>query len=69
MKMNPVTSSHIEAIGHDGDEMRVKFKSGGTYVFKGVKADEFENFKSAKSIGKHFSGMKIKGTKLAEKKK
>jgi len=69
MQMKPVTSSNIVAIGHDGDEMHVTFKSGGTYVFKGVNQKDAEGLMSAKSIGRHFAGMKIKGTKLAEKKK
>lgn len=69
MEMKPVQSLNIEAIGHEGDEMHVKFKNGGTYVFNGVKAEDFECLCCAKSVGRHFTGMGIKGTKLAEKKK
>jgi len=69
MEMKPVESSSIKAIGHDGDTMHVTFKNGATYVYEGVKAHVFDGLHSAKSIGKHFAGMKMKGTKLAEKKK
>ena len=58
--MTPVKSSQIEAIGHEGDTLAVKFKSGGTYHYHGVTAEKFDEFKAAPSIGSHF-GKHIKG--------
>jgi hypothetical protein len=51
--MAKVESSQIESIGHAGDTLAVKFKSGGLYHYHGVSADQFQKLKSAKSVGAH----------------
>ena len=60
MEMQSCESSSIEAVGHDGKTLRVKYKSGGTYDFHGVTADQFKDLLAAKSIGKHLHGMGLK---------
>lgn len=52
----PVTSSNIEAIGHDPatNELYVKFKTGATHIFAGVTADQHDAMRDAESVGKHF---------------
>jgi hypothetical protein len=56
MKLEPVTSSQIESIGHDPatNTLGIKFKQGGTYHYANFTADDFAAFKSAESVGSHF---------------
>ena len=57
MKMHPVESSGIKAIGHDPatNTMRVQFNGGRTYEYSGVTAEHHKALISADSIGGHFS--------------
>lgn len=62
-----VKSSLIESIGHLGDTLAVKFKSGGaTYHYPGVSAAQFADLQKAESLGKAFGAFKVgrKFTKL-----
>lgn len=56
MKLTPVTSSNIEAIGHDPETntLRVQFKGSGTYDYAGVSAEDHAALVGAGSIGSHF---------------
>lgn len=54
MKMRPVKSSNIEAVGFEGAEMVVHFKNGTQYRYKGVAPEDYEHFVGSKSVGKHF---------------
>lgn len=56
MKMIPVISSTISHIGHDPatKRMSIAFKSGKTYEYGNVSADQFSSLANADSIGKHF---------------
>lgn len=56
MKMQSVTSSAIESIGHDPEtkRLRIKFQSGHTHDFPNVTAEQYQAFLAAPSIGKHF---------------
>lgn len=62
MNLTPVTSSTIEAIGHNPETqtLHIKFKpykgqsEGPTYAYNGFTPAEFERFKAAPSTGKHF---------------
>ena len=58
--MSGVKSSQIESIGHMGDTLAVKFKSGGTYHYHGVTADQFAGLQKAESIGKALGAIKAK---------
>lgn len=49
--MHAVESSNIEAIGHDGDALHVKYRSGGTYTYAGVPESVFHNARSSQSVG------------------
>ncbi|OEZ02285.1 MULTISPECIES: KTSC domain-containing protein [Stenotrophomonas] len=61
-----VDSSQIHSIGHDADTntLAICFKRGtgaargpgSVYHYQNFSADEFEAFKNAESIGKHFGG-------------
>ena len=69
--MHNVKSSQIESIGHDGSTLAVKFKSGGTYHYQGVSADDFSKLQKAESLGSHLQKhikTKFKFTKLGESK-
>ena len=61
MKMQKVKSSNIAEVGYEPEfkELFVKFKSGKTYVYRGVPRDLFLDFKNAKSLGK-FLNAKLK---------
>ena len=61
VEMHPVKSSNIEAIGHAGDALHVKYKSGQTYVYAGVPESHFHNARSSDSVGKYINA-NIKGT-------
>lgn len=69
MQMQDVLSSHIAAVGYDGErrELFVSFKSGVTYSFADVPAEEAHKFMHAPSIGKHFGEHirpKFNGTRI-----
>jgi hypothetical protein len=57
--MTAVKSSQIESIGHLGGTLAVKFKSGSTYHYPGVTADQFADLHKSDSIGKAFNAFKI----------
>lgn len=46
----------IRSIGHDPETntLEVEFKSGGTYQYQGVSADEHGSLITAPSVGKYF---------------
>jgi hypothetical protein len=56
VEMHPVRSEAISAIGHDAKtgEVHVAFRSGGLHKFGPFGAEDFQRFKQAESIGKHF---------------
>lgn len=64
--MQPVESSQIAAIGHDPDTntLAIRFYSGwgekkrvgSLYRYSNFTAEDFEAFKNAESLGKHFGG-------------
>lgn len=51
--VNSSTISHL-AYNEESKEMAVSFKSGKTYNFGNVEAHQFDAFRSADSVGKHF---------------
>lgn len=63
--MSTVKSSQIAEIGHQGDTLAVKFKSGGVYHYHGVTAETFGKMQKAESIGKFF-GQHIKPMKFTK---
>jgi KTSC domain len=54
--MVPVNSAAIKAVGHDPrtNTVHVEFHSGGTHLFGPFTQQEYERFRDAESIGKHF---------------
>ena len=51
--MQPVTSSNIAAVGYDRESqtVQVEFIGGSTYLYKGVTESEFDNLRTAPSVG------------------
>lgn len=47
-------------VGHMGDTLAVKFKSGGTYHYHGVTAQQFAGLQKSESIGKALGAIKAK---------
>lgn len=60
MNRQPVTSSFVKSIGHEGDVLEVEFQSGKLARFTGVTADDHAKLMRAESIGRHF-GQHIRG--------
>ncbi len=56
-EMQPVSSSNIAAVGYDADNQTVyvQFLNGSTYAYKGVPAHEFENLRTAPSVGSYLN--------------
>nr|SPS04580.1 conserved protein of unknown function [Candidatus Nitrotoga fabula] len=56
-EMQPVSSSNISAVGYDAENQRVyvQFLDGSVYVYKGVNEFEFENLRTASSVGSYLN--------------
>lgn len=56
-EMHPVSSSNILAVGYDFENQAVyiEFLNGTTYMYKGVPEHEFENLRTASSIGSYLN--------------
>lgn len=48
-----VRSQSIEEIGHDGDNLYVRFKHGHLYKYAGVGQAAYNQLRKAESVGKH----------------
>jgi hypothetical protein len=62
----PVQSSAIQSVGYDPSTriIHVEFRSGGTHRFGPFEKEEFDRFRNAGSIGKHFhSHIRVKAIK------
>jgi hypothetical protein len=60
MTRTPVSSSSIASVGHEGDVLEIKFRSGKVYRFSGVSSEQADALRAAPSVGKHF-GAHIRG--------
>ena len=56
-EMHPVDSANIAAVGYDAENQMVyiQFLNGSTYAYKGVPEHEFENLKTAPSVGSYLN--------------
>lgn len=56
-EMQSVSSSNIAAVGYDAESQSVyvKFLNGSIYTYKGVPEHEFENLRTASSIGSYLN--------------
>ena len=56
-EMQPVSSSNIAAVGYDAENesVYVQFLDGSTYAYKGVREHEFENLRTAPSVGSYLN--------------
>ncbi len=56
-EMQPVSSSNIAAVGYDAENqtVHVQFLNGSTYAYKGVPEHEFENLRTAPSVGSYLN--------------
>jgi len=66
MIMTKVQSIIIDAVGHEGDTLHVRFTSGDTYRYWPVSDKEYDDMLQADSIGGHFTRT-IKNQKEYEK--
>ena len=55
--MQPVSSSNISAVGYDAESQTVyiQFMNGSAYAYKGVPEHEFENLRTAPSVGSYLN--------------
>lgn len=56
-EMQPVSSTNIAAVGYDVESqiVYVQFLNGSTYAYKGVPEHEFENLRTAPSVGSYLN--------------
>ena len=56
-EMQPVSSSNISSVGYDAENQAVyvAFLNGSTYAYKGVPEHEFENLRTAPSVGSYLN--------------
>lgn len=56
-EMQSVSSSNITAIGYDAESQTayIQFLNGSTYAYKGVPEQEFENLRTAPSLGSYLN--------------
>jgi hypothetical protein len=56
MKLKPVTSSQLAAIGYDPETqtLAIEFKSGGRYHYANFSPEDWAKLESAESVGSHF---------------
>ena len=56
-EMEFVSSSNIQAVGYDAESQTVyvQFLNGTTYAYKGVPEHEFENLRTAPSVGSYLN--------------
>ena len=61
----PVSSGHIEALAHDGeDAMYVRFKDGNEYAYHGVSFAEYETIKESSSVGRAITQCGVRGVRM-----
>jgi len=55
--MHSVSSSNVAAVGYDSENttVYVQFLDGSTYAYKGVPEHEFENLRTASSVGSYLN--------------
>jgi hypothetical protein len=58
--LSPVKSSSVEALGHHGTTLAVRFDGGGLYHYAGVSAEQYQKLLNAKSIGAAMNEIKAK---------
>lgn len=56
-EMHSVSSSNIAAVGYDAENQTayVQFLNGATYAYKGVPEHEYENLRTAGSVGSYLN--------------
>ena len=56
-QMTPVQSSNVASVGYDisTQTLFVQFLNGNIYIYKGVPKFEFENLKTAPSVGSYLN--------------
>jgi len=56
-EMHSVSSSNVAAVGYDSENttVYVQFLDGSTYAYKGVPEHEFENLRTASSVGSYLN--------------
>jgi len=56
-EMHLVSSSNIASVGYDPDDqiVYVQFLNGSMYAYKGVNEHEFENLRTAASVGSYLN--------------
>lgn len=54
MNMIPVSSSNLESVGYEYDQLYIRFKSGFLYVYYNVPVEVYNALMHATSKGKFF---------------
>ena len=56
-ELHSVSSSNVAAVGYDAEShaVYVQFLDGSIYAYKGVTEQEFENLRTASSVGSYLN--------------
>jgi hypothetical protein len=54
-ELSPVTSSNIEAVGHEGTTLYVRFKGGAVWSYANVMPASHQEMMAQESIGGYFA--------------
>jgi len=55
MKLTPVKSSNIKAVGHKDGVLYVEFKGGKTFSYEDVSETQYNEFIKSDSVGSFFA--------------
>lgn len=66
VKLIPVTSSNIKAIGWEDKTLIIEFKNGSKYQYENVPSDVWLGLKNASSVGSYYHN-NIKGSYQSSK--
>jgi hypothetical protein len=55
MKLTPVKSSNIKAVGHKDGVLYVEFKGGKTFSYEDVSETKYHEFINSNSVGSFFA--------------
>lgn len=58
--LHPLKSSNIEAAGHEGTDLFIRFKGGAVYHYEGVSKAVYDNMLKSPSIGS-FVATQVRG--------
>lgn len=66
MKLNPINSSNIKAIGWENNTLHIQFRNGSVYEYKDVPKEEYDAMLKSDFVGSYYH-KNIKGNYTCNK--